>query len=98
MSGGWTSDDRAIVRNNLIRRNDYLELPSRGGVGVSTSNDITVEGNTFGDNEVAGVNVIYDADRDPPQPDARGVLIEDNTMNGDATLGCSLAGVICRNN
>jgi hypothetical protein len=98
MSGGWTSDDRAIVRNNVIRRNNHLEAASfRGGVGISTSNDITVEGNTFGNNRVAGVNVIFTADRNPPQPDSRGVVVSNNTMNGDATLGCSLAGVICTN-
>jgi hypothetical protein len=99
VSGGWTSDDRAIVRNNVIRRNNYLEAASfRGGVGVSTSNDITVEGNTFGHNRAAGVNITFTASRDPPQPDARGVVVSDNTMNGDAVLGCSLAGVICGNN
>jgi Ni/Co efflux regulator RcnB len=99
MSGGWTGDDRAIIRNNVIRRNNYLEAaPYRGGVGVSTGNDITVKGNTFGDNEVAGVNVIWDTSRNPPQPDSRGVLVEDNAMQGDATLGCSLPGVVCRNN
>jgi hypothetical protein len=57
-----------------------------------------VKGNTFGDNEVAGVNVIWDTSRNPPQPDSRGVLVEDNAMQGDATLGCSLPGVVCRNN
>ena len=99
MSGGWTSDDRAIVRNNVIHRNNYLEAASfRGGVGISTSNDITVEGNTFGHNRAAGVNIIFDASRNPPQPDARGVVVNNNTMNGDAVRGCSLAGAICSNN
>lgn len=99
VSGGWTSDDRAIVRNNVIRRNNYLEAASfRGGVGISTSNDITVEGNTFGHNRAAGVNIFFTASRDPPQPDARGVVVNNNTMNGDAVLGCSLVGVICSNN
>jgi Right handed beta helix region len=96
MSGGWTSEDRAIVRNNVIRRNTYRETASfHGGVGISTSNDITVKGNTFGHNRVAGVSVIFTADRNPPQPDSRGVVISDNTMNGDDVLGCSLEGVIC---
>lgn len=99
VSGGWTSDDRAVVRNNVVRRNNYLEAASfRGGVGISTSNDITVEGNSFGHNRVAGVNVIFDPSRNPPQPDNRGVVINDNTMNGDAVLGCSRAGVICTTN
>jgi Right handed beta helix region len=98
MSGGWTTDDRAIIRNNVIRRNNYLGGSSRGGVGISTGNDITVDGNTFGHNRLAGVDITFDASRNPPQPDARGVVVSNNTMNGDATLGCSLAGVICSNN
>jgi hypothetical protein len=98
MSGGWTTDDRAIIRNNVIRRNNYLGASSRGGVGISTGNDITVNGNIFGHNRLAGVSIIFDASRNPPQPDARGVVVNNNTMNGDAVLGCSLAGAICSNN
>jgi hypothetical protein len=99
MSGGWTSDDRAALRNNVIHGNNYLEEAGfRGGVGISTGNDITVDGNTFGNNRVAGVNVTFDASRNPPQPDSRGVVVSSNSMNGDAALGCSLAGVICSNN
>jgi hypothetical protein len=99
MSGGWTSDDRAIVRNNVIRRNNYLEEASfRGGVGVSTANDILVSGNSFGQNEIAGVNVIYTGSRDAPQPNSRGVTIQNNEMNSDDIRGCGLDGVMCKNN
>jgi len=99
MSGGWTSDDGAIIRNNVIRRNNYREQASfRGGIGISTANDILVVSNTFGRNRVAGVNIIFDANRTPPQSDSSGVVVRDNTMNGDTTLGCSLDGVTCNGN
>ena len=89
MSGGWTGDDRAVVRNNAFHDNNHLEkAPFRGGITISTANDIIVSGNTFGGNSVAGVNVIYTASRNPPQPDSRGVVIRDNTLGGDALLGC----------
>jgi hypothetical protein len=44
------------------------------------------------------VNIIFDDSRNPPQPDSRGVVIRDNGMNGDATVGCSLDGVTCDDN
>jgi parallel beta helix pectate lyase-like protein len=99
MSGGWSSDDEAIIRNNVIRRNNHRGADSwRGGIGISSANDIVVASNVFGRNHVAGVNIIFADDRDPPLPDSRGVVIRDNTMNGDAAVGCSLAGVTCDNN
>jgi hypothetical protein len=98
MSGGWTSDDRAIVMNNVIQGNDLLGSSFGGGVGVSTANDITVSGNSFGQNLVSGVNITYAAARKPPQPDSNGVVISANTMNGDPVVGCTLAAVACDGN
>jgi hypothetical protein len=99
MSGGWSSDDAAVISNNTIRRNNHGDAASwRGGIGVSSANDILVTGNTFGANRVAGVNIIFADSRNPPQPDSRGVVIRDNRMNDDATLGCALDGVTCSNN
>jgi Right handed beta helix region len=99
MSGGWSADDQAIIHNNVIRRNNYRERDSwRGGIGISSANDILVVSNTFGRNRVAGVNIVFDDGRNPPQPDSRGVEIRDNAMNGDATAGCLLDGVTCDGN
>jgi hypothetical protein len=99
MSGGWTSDDRALIRNNVIRGNNYLETESfRGGIGISTANDIVVGQNVFRSNRVAGVNIIFTSSRNPPQSDSRGVVVQDNVMNGNDLRGCSLAGVICTGN
>jgi Right handed beta helix region len=99
MSGGWSLDDEAIIRDNVIRRNNHRGADSwRGGISISSANDIVVASNTFGGNHVAGVNIIFADDRDPPQQDSRGVVIRDNTMNGDTAVGCSLAGVTCDNN
>lgn len=44
MSGGWTGDDRANIRNNVIQGNNYLEAASfRGGIGISSANDFLGE-------------------------------------------------------
>jgi len=88
MSGRWTGNDRVIVRDNIIRGNNYLQAASfRGGIGISTANDIVFFGNSFGTKTAAGVNIIFAASRTPPQPDARGVSIERSVMNGDLIVG-----------
>jgi len=98
MSGGWTTDDRAVIRNNLFRGNNALAASYSAGMHVSTANDITISGNTFRRNVVAGVSIIFAPSRNPPQPDARGVVVQSNTMNGDLVGGCDLRGVTCGNN
>jgi hypothetical protein len=99
MSGGWTSSDHALIENNVIRGNNDTDAESfRGGIGISSSNDIRIRNNTFDMNVVAGVNIIYTGSRNPPQPDSRGVVVSNNTMNGDPVHGCDLAGVSCTNN
>jgi hypothetical protein len=99
MSGGWTSEDRAVILNNLIAGNNYLAAASfRGGIGISTANDILVSGNTFDANLVAGVNIILTPSRNPPQPDSRGVVVQNNTLNGGPIMGCALGGVSCTDN
>jgi hypothetical protein len=90
MSGGWTADDRAVIRNNLIRRNNYLGNSVAGGVAISTANDVVVEFNTFGRNGVAGISILFTPSRNPPQPDGRGVVVRNNAMNGDSIVGCGL--------
>jgi hypothetical protein len=44
MSGGWTTNDQARVRNNVFRKQwlaDGQDWP--GGIIVSTSNDIVIQ-------------------------------------------------------
>lgn len=98
MSGGWTTDDQAVIRNNVFRRNNALAASYSAGMHVSTANDITISGNTFRRNVVAGISIIFAASRNPPQPDSRGVAVRNNAMNGNLVGGCDLQGVICRNN
>ncbi len=98
MSGGWTSDDHAIIKNNVFQNNNYLGFSYSGGMHVSTANDITIESNTFQGNSIGGINIICTGSRNPPQPDSRGVVVQSNTMNGDSVVGCSLTGVTCTNN
>ena len=72
---------------------------SEEGIGISSSNDILVSGNTFGTNLAAGVSILHAASRTPPQPDSRGVAVQNNTMNGDRTAeGCYLTDVTCKSN
>ena len=99
MSGGWTGDDRANIRNNVIQGNNYLEAASfRGGIGISSANDISTWANGFGTNLVAGVNIIYPANRTPPQPDSRGVIVQNNTMNATALWGARCRASAARPN
>lgn len=98
MSGGWGSEDRAIVRNNVFRDNNSLSTSFGGGLHVSTANDITASGNTFRGNLQAGISILFAATRNPPQPDSRGVVVQNNSLNGDRLEGCELAGVTCTHN
>ena len=102
MSGGWTEADRARVRNNIFRNNGWqTDRTGPGGIIVSTANDIVIEGNTFdgqGANGAYAVYILFGAGRNPPQPDARGVIVQDNTLNGDPIVGCEIAGTTCNNN
>jgi Right handed beta helix region len=99
MSGGWSSNDHALIRNDVFHGNNWRKQEDfRGGVGISTANDITVRGSTFGRNSLHGVSVIFSASRNPPQPDSGGVRIQDNSMNGNDIRGCELAGVVCSGN
>jgi hypothetical protein len=98
MSGGWSPTDRAVVTDNVIRRNNYRIVPGAGGLAIETANDIIVSGNRFRRNVNWGVRISYDESRDPPQPDSRGVVVTDNVMRGDAVVGCELAGVACSGN
>jgi hypothetical protein len=99
MSGGWTAYDSAHVYDNVFHGNNYASGQSfRGGVHVSTANDIVIENNTFGQNTGSAVGIIYTASRNPPQPDSRGVIVQTNTLNGDVLTGCGLAGVVCSGN
>jgi hypothetical protein len=96
MSGGWSSTDSAHVYNNTFIDNGWQTDKFRpGGVIISTANDILFENNVFQGLNTWGISVIYTASRNPPQPDSRGVVIRNNTMNGDTITGCDLAGVSC---
>jgi len=92
MSGGWTEDDRALVQNNVFHDNGWQTgKTGPGGIIVSTANDILIEDNTFDGQADLGayaVYILFSANRDPPQPDSLGVVVRNNSLNGDAILGC----------
>jgi hypothetical protein len=78
MSGGWTANDRVIVRDNIIGGNNYLQAASfRVGIGISTANERHLAG-TVSHEHTTGVSIIFTASRTRPQPDARGVAVQSN--------------------
>ena len=88
MSGGWTSSDHAVIRNNVFRQNNYREEDVGAGIIISMAKDVTVESNVFDGNRPASVNVIFTASRNPPQHRSVGVVIRDNTLHADSIVGC----------
>ena len=57
MSGGWTSSDHAVIRNNVFRQNNYREEDVGAGIIISMAKYVTVESNVFDGNRRASVNV-----------------------------------------
>lgn len=102
MSGGWSDHDHALIKNNVFHRNGRVsDKVGPGGVHITTANDIVVKKNTFGGQDEVGawgVYILFSPNRDPPQPDSRGVVVRDNTLNGDPISGCDLDGVSCSDN
>jgi hypothetical protein len=43
-------------------------------------------------------DILYDRNRNPPQPDSRAVVIKNNVMRSDPLVGCELTGVACWGN
>jgi hypothetical protein len=96
MSGGWTSSDHALIRNNVFRQNNYREEEEGAGVLIGTANDVTVESNVFESNVRASIEIVHTTSRNPPQPRGVGVVIKDNTLHADAIVGCGRASFVER--
>jgi hypothetical protein len=98
MSGGWTADDHALVRNNVFHDNGWQTgKTGPGGIIVSTANDIVIEDNTFGGQTALhayAVYILFSTSRGPPQTDSVGVVVRNNELNGDAILGCGRPSLV----
>ena len=99
-SGGLNAVDQAIVRNNTIQVNGDADNPNRisnvipTAITCNSCAEFTIENNIFGGN----VNVIHLVNA-PSRAvgDIYGVVIRNNTLNGDA-VNCSFVGVTCSGN
>lgn len=98
ISGGHDID-RAVIRRNVIVRNNRERLSTAGGVAIISSQDVEIYGNTFGGNHGPGdeLRAVFVWDDDRPFAIAN-VSIHHNRLRGDRLVGCALSGVTCLNN
>jgi Right handed beta helix region len=96
MSGGWTSNDHALITENVIQGNNYRNADVGGGISISTANDVTIQSNDFARNRGAAVDIVFTTSRDPPQSDSEGVVVRNNRFHGDAIVGCGRASYVKR--
>ena len=81
------------VVNNVITDNNWCDQAVGGGIGVVSSRNVEIRGNTITGNERHSIKV---------WKDSRGyqldnIWIHDNDVS-EAPTGCDLAGVICQSN
>ncbi len=85
----------AVFEGNTIKNNGYSEMERRpGGLLIVSSQNADAYGNTFGSNNEAGVRV---SDGTRP-PEVSNIRVQDNTMNNDPLMGCTITSVSCTNN
>ncbi len=70
-------------------------LTRRAGLLLSDSDRIEASDNTFGGNYPYGIEIV---DTRARLPHVKNILIQDNTMNGDRIVDCSIYGVCCNGN
>ncbi|QIN84365.1 hypothetical protein GBA63_18250 [Rubrobacter tropicus] len=89
------SSGPAVFANNVIRGNgtNAAVAGRRAGLIIYASANAEVYGNAFGSNTYYGIHVAED-DRDWT-PLLGNISIYNNTMGGDAIVGCTLSGVGC---
>jgi hypothetical protein len=86
-------ENNRIQQNGIEGRSVYM-----GGLLIVGGENVTVSGNTFGSN-IAKVGVLVKMDRRiDDADDSKDIVIENNTLNGDALTGCAISGVSCTRN
>jgi Right handed beta helix region len=87
-----TSYGPALIKNNVVTDNNISSQGGHGGIEVNSSQNVTVERNTLGGNNGAGI--IANGSR---SPGLRNVDIVNNKLAGDKLAGCG-GSVVCANN
>jgi hypothetical protein len=97
VSGGWSLEDMAIIRNNVIRRNGLGDSRTvSAGITCNSCAELTITNNTFGGNAGSRAVGLIDADRGS-WGDLQAILVADNQLNGDG-VPCAMVGVTCSGN
>lgn len=96
ISDEWSTGP-AIISGNTIKRNGWNDAVTtkRAGLIIMDSAHVDAYNNTFDGNFRHGIEV---GDWPERLPNVSDVKIHDNTMNGNSTVGCGLAGVDCYGN
>jgi parallel beta-helix repeat protein len=95
------SQGAADFHGNVVTNNNALSATDQGGINVTDSKNAVIYSNTLGSNKNFGVAARMDSRINCGSPSAgcgyvvSNLAIHDNTLNGDALVGCSLAGVTC---
>jgi hypothetical protein len=86
----------ALFEGNRIQGNGGASYTwgHHGGLLIVSSTNVEAYGNTFGNNDNYGIDIVEDS----RSPVTSNVSTHDNTMNGDRLAGCGLRGVSCTNN
>jgi hypothetical protein len=84
------SRGHVVIRENIVTGNNTAGVPGASGIGISSSKNVTIWGNTVRDNLVWAIRA-NDIDRGY---DLENVDIYDNVVNG-AWYGCHFLGVRC---
>jgi hypothetical protein len=86
------TDVGTTFAGNVVLRNNLSNQSTAAGILVLSASNVLVSGNTFGGNLQAGLS----ARKDDRVASMTNVRFQDNTMNGDAIVGCGRLSLATR--
>ncbi len=92
---GAVANDNGLITNNVVISNNALGLTYYGGIMIINSQNAVAKNNTLLDNGWSGISAYQSSRR---TPSLAGVIIQDNSLNGQLLFGCEQTGVTCTNN
>jgi Right handed beta helix region len=98
------SQGPAMIANNIVKRNNTSNSDTAGGITITDSMNVVVQGNRLSDNNGFAIGAFMDQriNCGAPSPVCGFVIsrasISGNKTGGDKVLGCDLGGVRCIRN
>jgi Right handed beta helix region len=83
-----------VIRGNVVTGNNTSGTPGAAGIGVSSSKNVTIEGNILDGNRVWAIR----ANEIGRGYALSSVLFRNNVLNGGSLFGCDHVGVQCTAN